>query len=462
MMRMFIPLVSSVYHVPTPIRLSLWATTPAAPPGLARCAAGGDNFATGNLGYDADAAKDIGDDEHPYTKGDINLGKDVLMSSLSDRDQDNLQAVCALTTEGKVRCWGSGNAGALGNNGVSDITPSSFPPPDLAFTSATVIKIDLGVDHGCAVLNTGAVRCWGSGADGALGTDATANLGDDSGEIEALTDINVGATVIDVSAANSNTCVVTTDHRGRCWGNNRKGELGRDNTTNVGNGNSAPNNMASLSDIAIGADDPKIVKILINNNAGTTCAQTEAGGLRCWGYGAHGRLGTGATNDIGNDGTPGMISVTDVDLEAPADTVDSADLVVTDFSVAQFFCVLNSAGQVKCVGRNEYGQLGIGNTTDTGTGTGADYSWMDFGSKVVALASGAYDSSDTHTCALTESGEIYCWGVGTGGALGYARTEDVGDNELPTDLAPYRCGDPCKSISRHRSALKPQRLVRFS
>ena len=123
-------------------------------------------------------------------------------------------------------------------------------------------------------------------ADGALGTDATANLGDGSGEIEALTDINVGATVIDVSAANSNTCVVTTDHRGRCWGNNRKGELGRDNTTNVGNGNSAPNNMASLSDIAIGADDPKIVKILINNSAGTTCAQTEAGGLRCWGYGA--------------------------------------------------------------------------------------------------------------------------------------------------------------------------------
>ena len=36
--------------------------------------------------------------------------------------------------------------------------------------------------------------------------------------------------------------------------------------------------MASLSDIAIGADDPKIVKILINNNAGTTSAQTEAGG----------------------------------------------------------------------------------------------------------------------------------------------------------------------------------------
>ena len=141
----------------------------------------------------------------------------------------------------------------------------------------------------------------------------------------------------------------------------------------------------------------------------------------------------------------GMISVTDVDLEAPADTVDSQDLVVTDFSVAQFFCVLNSAGQVKCVGRNEYGQLGIGNTTDTGTGTGAYYSWMDFGSKVVALASGAYDSSDTHTCALTESGEIYCWGVGTGGALGYARTAHVGDNELPTDLPPVSVWGPVQA-----------------
>jgi len=216
--------------------------------------------------------------------------------------------------------------------------------------------------------------------------------------------------------------------------------------------------MAGLTDIAIGADDPKVVKIVTNNQYGATCAQTEAGGLRCWGYNGNGRLGAGIaiTLNIGAGGVQGMTSVTDVDLEAPADTVDSADLVVTDFSVAQFFCVLNSAGQVKCVGNNDLGVLGLGNTTATNTGTGADYSWMDFGSKVVALASGAYDTSDTHTCALTESGEIYCWGGGTGGALGYSNTDNIGDNELPTDLPPVSVWGPAQTSP---DTVRPSNLI---
>jgi alpha-tubulin suppressor-like RCC1 family protein len=35
-----------------------------------------------------------------------------------------------------------------------------------------------------------------------------------------------------------------------------------------------------------------------------TCASLETGAVRCWGHGAHGRLGYGNTSDIGDDETP--------------------------------------------------------------------------------------------------------------------------------------------------------------
>ena len=59
--------------------------------------------------------------------------------------------MCALTTEGKVRCWGSGDVGPLATIASQISLLAHFLHQTLAFTSATVIKIDLGVDHGCAV-----------------------------------------------------------------------------------------------------------------------------------------------------------------------------------------------------------------------------------------------------------------------------------------------------------------------
>ena len=99
-MRMFIPLVSSVYHVPTlsdyrcgqqrQLRHQVWQD-----------ALAGVILATGNLGYDADAAKDIGDDEHPYNKGDINVGKDVLMSAFPSAIQTAIRLCALLPQKGR-------------------------------------------------------------------------------------------------------------------------------------------------------------------------------------------------------------------------------------------------------------------------------------------------------------------------------------------------------------------------
>ena len=399
--------------------------------GKVRC--WGDSQSTGSLGYSTVGSEDVGDDEHPYTMGDVNIGVDVLSVELHSPTYISYQSACALTIEGKARCWGYGSNGRLGTNSTANVAPSSAAPTDVPL-GTTIIQLDAGQQHTCALLNTGAVRCWGTGSSGALGTDSTANIGKSGTEIQDIADAAVGKTVVQVSAGRASTCVLTAEHRGRCWGYNGYGQLGRDNTTNVGN--DASPGMAGLTDITMGVGDPKITKIEISGTS--ACALTVNSGLRCWGYGLNGRLGTGATSNVGNSAGNTIANLVDIDMEAPADTVDSADQVVTDFAnFNHMVCATNAAGKIKCWGKNDVGQLGLGNTTATNTGTPADYSWMDFGSKVVQFSGEHYNgTTGRHICVITESDEIYCWGAGDKGQLGYSETSNIGDDELATDLPP--------------------------
>ena len=103
---------------------------------------------------------------------------------------------------------------------------------------------------------------------------------------------------------------------------------------------------------------------------------------------------------------------------------------------------------MKCWGQYSNGSLGDGTTNDWGDTSGeepADKSWLDFGSKVVQIVSKPSIAAQASTCVLTETGEIYCWGAGGNGGLGYASTADIGDDELATDLAPVAVWGPAQA-----------------
>src|SRR5690606_20876687 len=74
---------------------------------------------------------------------------------------------CAVLSTGQLKCWGANTAGELGlghTNTIGD-EPSEMPPPDVPLDEP-VKHVAVGItvtggNHTCAVLQSGAVRCWG-------------------------------------------------------------------------------------------------------------------------------------------------------------------------------------------------------------------------------------------------------------------------------------------------------------
>jgi alpha-tubulin suppressor-like RCC1 family protein len=63
---------------------------------------------------------------------------------------------CGVLTSGTIDCWGSGNAGQLGNGAL----PSPSGPVAVQGISDAV-RVSTFLSHSCAVRAGGQVACWG-------------------------------------------------------------------------------------------------------------------------------------------------------------------------------------------------------------------------------------------------------------------------------------------------------------
>ena len=103
-------------------------------------------------------------------------------------------------------------------------------------TSYYATAISMGSWHSCAILDNGAAKCWGRNNSGQLGINNTNDMGDNSSEMSQLTGINLGTgrTATAISTRLNHTCVVLDNGAAKCWGFNNFGRLGIDNTTIMG------------------------------------------------------------------------------------------------------------------------------------------------------------------------------------------------------------------------------------
>jgi alpha-tubulin suppressor-like RCC1 family protein len=246
------------------------------------------NGSLGRLGYASE--NDLGDNETPATAGDLEIGGAVVQLAAGGDHS------CVVLDKGAVRCWGSGIEGQLGygnfDNIGDDETPAFAGDVNLGGLATQVVTGSL---HTCALLDNGAVRCWGNNLSGQLGYGNTTSIGGVNTPAQ-VGDIPLGATATQLAAGRFHTCALLDTGNVRCWGNNFEGQLGYGNTLFIGD-NETPE---TAGDVDLGG----ATVVQIGAGAAHTCALLDTGAVRCWGAAFFGRLGTGNEINIGDDETP--------------------------------------------------------------------------------------------------------------------------------------------------------------
>ena len=274
--------------------------------------------------------------------------------------------------------WGYGKANAMrALQAVASVAPTVTPtlrpsftptPSGVAGFRTGVGSIAVGDAHACVIRGDGTVACWGSNADGQVGDGTTTNR-------SAPVVLSGSTRFAKVYAGGSHTCAIDIDGAAWCWGKNNAKQLG----DGTGTSRSTPVKVtgnATFTAMAAGAY--------------FTCGLTSAGAILCWGDNLYGQRASTDANAVA----------------APAPSAplpDGASAWASITAGATHTCALTAEGDAYCWGGNAKGQLGDGKKIDTGaTAVIAAVNVQDTFTSIVA---GNY-----HTCGITTTGEILCWG----------------------------------------------------
>lgn len=174
--------------------------------------AAGEAFCWGANGFGQ-----FGDDTTQDQFTPTRAGGELLFSSISVGEFH----VCGVTTDKKAYCWGNNRSGKLGG-GDGLAAESHVPLP--VFGKLEFKSISAGIKHTCALTTQGKAWCWGSGISGQLGVAVP----DD--QSPKPVEVNTKLLFSSIKAANANTCAMAMDKNIWCWGENADGQLGNDST----------------------------------------------------------------------------------------------------------------------------------------------------------------------------------------------------------------------------------------
>lgn len=270
--------------------------------------------------------------------------------------------MCAIDLSGNVICWGSNNAGQIGNPSAN-FNRSIWRVPGLS----GVIALAAGSGHTCSVQSNQQVACWGNNFFGQSGGTALGYA--TPNHIANL------HRVVSLAAGLGHSCALTSEGAIFCWGANQSGQIGNGKFENTAN----PEKVLVDAAVAIGT------------GATHTCAVLFNGRVACWGYNSHGQIGDGTQVTRAN---PTLVPAVEDAIAVAAGEIHS--------------CALLRSGLVKCWGGNIYGQLG------TLPSNGSSYAVYVGGiHTATALVSGSF-----HNCVAIADGSLRCWGKNDFGQIG--------------------------------------------
>ena len=305
---------------------------------------------------------------------------------------------CAVDSQGVVWCWGVNVLGQA----VPGAGPRALATPTRVELPTTAVRVAVGGQHACAQLDDGSVWCWGDNSAAQLGNGTTA-------PVTAPVQVQLGTDqAIDLAAGSYHTCIRRVlDSAIMCWGSNGSSELG------------------------VASPGQSATPVLVAGTAGTKqialghrngCAVDASDRAVCWGNNNSLQLGFSGGNQWMPTPVAGLGAVSRVAAGGP------------------FSCAIE-AGNVRCWGRNDSGQLGTADMMDHfdaqppvitdaidvrlwgsgGCAVHGDRSlacWVPPGVTPPSLANVTQLASHyRHSCAVA-GGALTCWGTNEDGELG--------------------------------------------
>uniref|UniRef100_U5EXC8 Putative alpha-tubulin suppressor n=1 Tax=Corethrella appendiculata TaxID=1370023 RepID=U5EXC8_9DIPT len=331
--------------------------------------------------------------------GQLGLGEDVMEKSrpafvsnihFVDIAAGGMHNLC-LTADGKIYTFGCNDEGALGR--VTDEEGSFIP--QIIDLPAKCIKVSAGDSHSACLLEDGRVFAWGSFRDShgnmGLTLDGNKHL-----PIEILKNTKS----VDIASGGDHLVILTEKGHLYTIGCAEQGQLGRVSTRSA-SGESRRGKSPLLSPDVVLMKSKKVVADAIW--ATTYCTFfREKHSTKIYGFGLNNYNQLGLPNES-------------VPIFVPKLT--SFENVKTICGGQHHTLVLKNDQKVYCIGRKEYGRLGIGNVDkDVETLTLI----KDLADKnIVEIGCG-----ETTSFAVTDTGELYSWGMGSNQQLGTGEEDD--------------------------------------
>lgn len=328
---------------------------------------------------------------------------------------------CVRYNNGGVKCWGLGSSGQLGSGSTANIGSTAaqvggaIPFVNLG-TGRTATALAAGINHTCAILDNSTLKCWGSNTYGQLGMGNTTAYGSGAGQMgDSLPTVNLGTgrTPSKLYAFGYVTCVILDNSATKCFGRNTYGQLGQNDTISRGTSPAQMGDGLLAINLGSGRTATKI-----SGGLDFTCALLDNSTVKCFGRSNNGQTGYEQTGNKG-DVAGSMAALVAVNV--------GTGRTVTDIS--SFYshtCVILDNSTMKCWGRNQSGQLGLGHTTTMGNAV----STMGDSLGTVPLTSFTPVKIWTGrqwTCAANASSNVRCWGYNFYGQLLVGSTTNLGD-----------------------------------
>lgn len=232
----------------------------------------------------------------------IDLGTGRIATSIAAGAYHN----CATRDDYSLVCWGYNNKGELGVSSTADVGDESsemgdnLVVTDLANTQGQSLRqIVCGSTHTCAIRYDYSTVCWGWNLYGQLGLGHTDSIGDGENEMsENLVpiDFGQGRVATKLSAGYAHTCALFNTSEISCWGRNNHGQLGLNNTENIGDESGELGDHMEFVYLGYNRTPVDIV-----TGWAHSCAIFQDDNVICWGINGNGQLGIGNSDTIGNE-----------------------------------------------------------------------------------------------------------------------------------------------------------------